>query len=191
MTSFYLGFGGRVFEALYTFQSSNEGGSLTSGGFLKYSFGVNVVTHFSKCWLPKKHPLTPTLGCISIWWLWHCNYVDGMFEIRVFTALSKLEEPERNHFWSENHFQRHQLRQAALSNLLVFRQQVLSAHKPKATQRCPLPLQELQFVCSLLSFLHLGLGWMLLLLSNFISYLNRHEPNLIAKEVLTIGEVET
>ena len=80
---------------------------------------------------------------------------------------------------------------AALSNLLVFRQQVLSAHKPKATQRCPLPLQELQFVCSLLSFLHLGLGWMLLLLSNFISHITRHEPNFIAKEVLTIGEVET
>ena len=114
-----------------------------------------------------------------------------MFEIHVFTALAKLEEPEQNHFWSEDHFQRHQLRQAALSILLVFCQQVLSAHTPKATQRCPLPLQELQFVCSLLSFLHLGLGWTLLLLSNFISYLNRLEPNFMAKEALPEGELET
>ena len=55
----------------------------------------------------------------------------------------------------------------------------------------PLPLRELQFMCSLLSFLHLGLGWTLLLLSNFISHLNRHEPNFMAKEALTVGEVET
>lgn len=114
-------------------------------------FWCHCGTRFSKCWLLKKHPLTPALGCISIWWLWHCSYVDRMFEIRVFTAQAKLEEPEQNHFWSENHFQRHQLRQAALSILLVFHQQVLSAHTPKATQRCPLPLRELQFVCSLLS----------------------------------------
>lgn len=67
----------------------------------------------------------------------------------------------------------------------------ICTHTPKATQHCPLPLQELQFVCSLLSFLHLGLGWTLLLLSNFISYLNRLEPNFMAKEALPVGEVET